>query len=278
MYNSHQDPNFSLALNIIDGCWQVQSIYKQKTKIGQDVTADNAQEMFRCAYQLASQMHKEAISGFYFELAPALYLMQQNAVIPTTEERYFDPVRRLSLLPQFAVKRITAGQWKLPFNKEYIGEMRERVYAKPSPHMCPLSYTQEDRIWLIYQDDDRAVDVFRNLKESLYELLADAIEGQAHFQVPNHLPSPERWLKQQFMDGNYEVPATLYLLHFFPYRCSQIIATRPTVNVRYILNALGADKPTGDAFETMQGMFLPLLKYGAFSIRLWIERFNEEGR
>lgn len=275
MYNSHQDPNFSLALNIIDGCWQVQHLYKQKARIGQDVTPQNAQEMFRCAYQLASQMHKEAISGIYYELALALYLGQKDGLGGSS---YYDPIRRLSLLPRFALKRIAGENWKLPFNKDYIGEMREKVYKENDSHLCPLSYVPEDKIWLTYPDDDRTLDVFRILHESLYELLSDAVEGQAPFQFPNRMSSSEQWLKLNFMNGNYSIPGTLYLLHFFPYRCSQVIRKRPTANARYILDALGADQPTGDSFETMQVIFLSLLKYGPSSVRLWIDQVNKTNK
>lgn len=279
MYNSHRDPIYSLALNILDGCWQIQHLYRQKAKIGQDITPDNAQDMFRCTYQLASQMHKEAISGFYYELAPALYLSgEQESDSPIEREatRYFDPVRRLSLLPQFAVKRITAGQWRLPFNKAYIQSLRARVYQEQNPYMCPLSYVPIDQIWLSYPDDDHTIDVFSILHESLYEILADAVEGQPLFQFPNRLASPERWLKQHFMDQQYEVPAVLYLLNFFPYRCSKLVTSRPTINVRYILDALGANKPTGDSLEAMQYIFLPLLKYGSASVRMWIDKLKQQ--
>lgn len=277
MYNSHKDSNFSLALNILDGCLQTQRIYQNKDKIGQDITPDNAMDMFRCAYQLASQMHKEAVAGLYFELAPSLYISK----LASDPDGYFDPVRRLSLLPSFAAPKIKDGKWPLPFNKKYAREIRENFYSVSNEpwQMIPLSFTKEDQMWLCPEEDKRdtrMINVFKYLGEPVYGLLADAIEGQSRFEFPKNARTLDRWLKFQITETHkYYVPAVLYLLNFFPYSCSSYVITRPTVNVRFILDAMGADQVIGDSIEFMQLLFLPLLRYGPLAIRYWIGDLRE---
>lgn len=286
MYNSHKDPNFSLALNILDGCMQVQRVYRNKDKIGQDINAENASDMFRCAYQLADQMHKEAVAGLYFELAPILFLRKTGASLRPDyvfeDQPYFDPIRRLSLLPSFISKKITSGVWPLPFDKRDVSDMREDFYFVNGDllqlQMVPLSFMQDDKLWLCPEEDKRdtrMLDVFSYLAIPVYELLSEAIEGQLRFEFPSNARTLDRWLRYQIVETQqYYIPATLYLLNFFPYQCASYVITRPTTNVKFILDAIGADQPTGDSMEFMQMLFLPLLKYGPLAIRFWIRELK----
>ena len=292
MYNSHKDPLFSLALNIIDGCTQTRRIYQKKEGIGQDIDKESAVDMFRCAYQLANQLKHDNIAGLFFELSPILFLKQDDLAFGASSSFYYDPIRRLHLLPQYVKDRITAGSWPLPFgNKaedsmkkiQYMaGKMREDFYyVVRDPLMLPLSFVPDiDMHWLCPEPEhreDRVVDVFGWLSDSIMDIVTGALEAEEKFPFPTNARTPDRWLKSQVTLGNYNwhVPGLLYLLYFFPYKVSELVADRPSVNVKFIYDALGANLPTGDSVEFMQYLFLPLLKYGPFSLRMWIEEVQK---
>lgn len=287
MYNSHKDIRFSLALNILDGCLQLRRLYQDKYTFGQDINETNAQAMFTCAYQLADSMYKAGVKGLYFELAPALFLQKAvtstNATQQSNDDKihtygYFDPIRRLSLLPEFISKRIKGGTVALPFGVRYARVMRSDFWAvnKEPFMMSPISYMETDPIFLCPEEDQqdtRMLDVFKVLSDPIGELLGNAVEGLPFpaFTFPRTVNTIDRWLNWCVTrESRYDIPAVLYLLHFFPYRCSALISSKPSVNVKYILDALGAETTIGDSMEFMQIAFLPLLKYGPIAIRLWI--------
>lgn len=303
MYNSHKDSAFSLALNIIDGCVQTRRVYQKKEGIGQDIKTENAVDMFRCAYQLANQFKHDNITGLFFELSPILFLKQasEHRELKTTDDLnntsavfYYDPVRRLHLLPQYVQERIVAGSWPLPFGNfekdnlqkiRYISEKlrSDYYYVVKDPYMMvPLSFVPDiDMHWLCPEPEkreERVIDVFQWLADDIAQIINDALEIGTQFPFPFNARTPDRWLCSNITMGNTDwyIPAVLYLLNFFPYRVAELVTDRPTVNVRYILDALGARLPLGDSMEYMQYLFLPLLKYGPFAIRMWIQEKQEK--
>ena len=267
MYNSHEDSNVSLGLNILEGCLNTNLQCHNHRNFGQDVSEENVTDMMSCAFQTAGALKNLGVTGCYYQLAP---MYHWSLCSSKSGPAYWDSVRMLHLLPKYVGKHTKAGEWPLPSAFRLEGQRSAMIagYTKFGENSIPaLSYVPDiDDHWL----GDNAVDVFGILRDELNEILIDADVGGISFVFPDRAEEFKKWIKDKSTstDG-YKIVSAVFLTVFFPYRTTSMMMEKPTPVADWLLDELG------DTKRTAKQNLLPLLSYGPACIRFWIDKIKE---
>lgn len=264
LFNSHLDSNVSLGLNILEGCLLANRRQDRTRKsFGVDISEDNVDNLLSCAFQTAGALRDLGATRCYLEMALMYFWsLEDSSRLP----EYWDSVRMLHLLPKYVGTHTKAGEWPIPAafkSDKFRASLMEKYWDRfHTNYAQPLSYVPEiDKYWL----GDSAVDVFRELDEPLTEVLQDATNGYG-FVFPKY-GNLKQWLvnKLRATPRDYVTASVLFLVLFFPYRCTELIpGMKPMTNVDWLL------KDLGDEDLVCHHNKLTLLQLGPTCVRSWI--------